>query len=153
MKIKLIALLCSFLAIAGCTPAVDDVSTEISTVTRREFDPENKNNYNDEKMTKKADEKTSKTLNDIYWKVRKDSSKKEDANNYDGQQFIGYYICHLKSDNTQQLFINKDSSLPTYYSWGSKDKQLENFYFFVVSDKETRSQIDKVIKVLDDMYK
>ena len=146
-------LACAFLTLCGCAAEIDDVSTEISTVTKREFNPEDKNKYNDDKMTKSIDEKTSKTLNDIYWKVRKDKSKKENANEYDGPQFIGYYICHLKSDYTQQLFLNKDSSLSTYYSYGTKDKPFQNFYFFVVNDKETRSQIDEVIKVFEELYK
>lgn len=119
------------------------------SVSKREFS--NKANSRYETIEKKVDDKLGDSLVILYEDLKKSNEKKEDAKSYDGNEFIGYYICKLTTlDNNYFYLINQDENKPIFYTDGVQTN--DPFYLVNVKDDTIIDKINNLVKRLEKIF-
>ena len=93
-------------------------------------------------IEKNIDNSLGEKIVDIHKDLINYKGKKENQNDYDGNEFCKNYICTLEGEISNYVIFGDDV---TYYTIGTKEKITDQFYFVKdITDKNLQEKIDNV---------
>ncbi len=93
-------------------------------------------------IEKNIDNSLGEKIVDIHKDLINYKGKKENQNDYDGNEFCKNYICILEGDISNYVIFGDNV---TYYTIGTKEKITDQFYFVKdISDKNLQEKIDNI---------
>ena len=102
-------------------------------------------------IEKNIDNSLGEKIVDIHKDLINYKGKKENQNDYDGNEFCKNYICILEGEISNYVIFGDNV---TYYSIGTKEKLIDQFYFVKdITDKNLQEKIDNVKSDLKDIIK
>ena len=100
-------------------------------------------------IEKNIDNTLGEKIVDIHKDLINYKGKKENQNDYDGNEFCTNYICILEGDISNYVIFGDNV---TYYTIGSKEKITDQFYFVKdITDKNLQEKIDNIKTNLKDI--
>lgn len=100
-------------------------------------------------IEKNIDNTLGEKIVDIHKYLINYKGKKENQNDYDGNEFCKNYICILEGDISNYVIFRDNV---TYYTIGSKEKITDQFYFVKdITDKNLQEKIDNIKTNLKDI--
>lgn len=98
---------------------------------------------------KNIDNSLGEKIVDIHKDLINYKGKKENQNDYDGNEFCKNYICILEGEISNYVIFGDNV---TYYTIGTKEKITDQFYFVKdITDKNLQEKIDNVKSDLKDI--
>ena len=102
-------------------------------------------------IEKNIDNSLGEKIVDIHKDLINYKGKKENQNDYDGNEFCKNYICILEGEISNYVIFGDNV---TYYTIGTKEKLIDQFYFVKdITDKNLQEKIDNVKSDLKDIIK
>ena len=102
-------------------------------------------------IEKNIDNSLGEKIVDIHKDLINYKGKKENQNDYFGNEFCTNYICILEGDISNYVIFGDNV---TYYTIGTKEKITDQFYFVKdITDKNLQEKIDNVKSDLKDIIK
>ena len=102
-------------------------------------------------IEKNIDNSLGEKIVDIHKDLINYKGKKENQNDYDGNEFCKNYICILEGEISNYVIFGDNV---TYYTIGTKEKITDQFYFVKdITDKNLQEKIDNVKSDLKDIIK
>ena len=93
-------------------------------------------------IEKNIDNSLGEKIVDIHKDLINYKGKKENQNDYDGNEFCKNYICILEGEISNYVIFGDNV---TYYTIGTKEKLIDQFYFVKdITDKNLQEKIDNV---------
>ena len=93
-------------------------------------------------IEKNIDNSLGKKIVDIHKDLINYKGKKENQNDYFGNEFCKNYICILEGEISNYVIFGDNV---TYYTIGTKEKITDQFYFVKdITDKNLQEKIDNV---------
>ena len=93
-------------------------------------------------IEKNIDNTLGEKIVDIHKDLINYKGKKENQNDYFGNEFCTNYICILEGDISNYVIFGDNV---TYYTIGSKEKITDQFYFVKdITDKNLQEKIDNI---------
>ena len=93
-------------------------------------------------IEKNIDNSLGEKIVDIHKDLINYKGKKENQNDYDGNEFCKNYICILEGEISNYVIFGDNV---TYYTIGTKEKITDQFYFVKdITDKNLQEKIDNV---------
>lgn len=100
-------------------------------------------------IEKNIDNSLGEKIVDIHKDLINYKGKKENQNDYDGNEFCKNYICILEREISNYVIFGDNV---TYYTIGTKEKITDQFYFVKdITDKNLQEKIDNVKSDLKDI--
>ena len=100
-------------------------------------------------IEKNIDNSLGEKIVDIHKDLINYKGKKENQNDYDGNEFCKNYICILEGEISNYVIFGDNV---TYYTIGTKEKITDQFYFVKdINDKNLQEKIDNVKTNLKDI--
>ena len=100
-------------------------------------------------IEKNIDNSLGEKIVDIHKDLINYKGKKENQNDYDGNEFCKNYICILEGEISNYVIFGDNV---TYYTIGTKEKLIDQFYFVKdITDKNLQEKIDNVKSDLKDI--
>ena len=100
-------------------------------------------------IEKNIDNTLGEKIVDIHKDLINYKGKKENQNDYFGNEFCTNYICILEGDISNYVIFGDNV---TYYTIGSKGKITDQFYFVKdITDKNLQEKIDNIKTNLKDI--
>ena len=100
-------------------------------------------------IEKNIDNTLGEKIVDIHKDLINYKGKKENQNDYFGNEFCTNYICILEGDISNYVIFGDNV---TYYTTGSKEKITDQFYFVKdITDKNLQEKIDNIKTNLKDI--
>ena len=100
-------------------------------------------------IEKNIDNSLGEKIVDIHKDLINYKGKKENQNDYDGNEFCKNYICILEGEISNYVIFGDNV---TYYTIGTKEKITDQFYFVKdITDKNLQEKIDNVKSDLKDI--
>lgn len=100
-------------------------------------------------IEKNIDNTLGEKIIDIHKDLINYKGKKENQNDYFGNEFCTNYICILEGDISNYVIFGDNV---TYYTIGSKEKITDQFYFVKdITDKNLQEKIDNIKTNLKDI--
>lgn len=100
-------------------------------------------------IEKNIDNSLGEKIVDIHKDLINYKGKKENQNDYDGNEFCKNYICILEGEISNYVIFGDNV---TYYTIGTKEKITDQFYFVKdITDKNLQEKIDNVKTNLKDI--
>ena len=100
-------------------------------------------------IEKNIDNSLGEKIVDIHKDLINYKGKKENQNDYDGNEFCKNYICILEGDISNYVIFGDNV---TYYTIGTKEKITDQFYFVKdITDKNLQEKIDNIKTNLKDI--
>ena len=100
-------------------------------------------------IEKNIDNTLGEKIVDIHKDLINYKGKKENQNDYFGNEFCTNYICILEGDISNYVIFGDNV---TYYTIGSKEKITDQFYFVKdITDKNLQEKIDNIKTNLKDI--
>ena len=100
-------------------------------------------------IEKNIDNSLGEKIVDIHKDLINYKGKKENQNDYDGNEFCKNYICILEGEISNYVIFEDNV---TYYTIGTKEKITDQFYFVKdITDKNLQEKIDNVKTNLKDI--
>ena len=100
-------------------------------------------------IEKNIDNSLGEKIVDIHKDLINYKGKKENQNDYDGNEFCKNYICTLEGEISNYVIFGDNV---TYYTIGTKEKITDQFYFVKdITDKNLQEKIDNVKSDLKDI--
>ena len=100
-------------------------------------------------IEKNIDNSLGEKIVDIHKDLINYKGKKENQNDYDGNEFCKNYICILEGEISNYVIFGDNV---TYYIIGTKEKITDQFYFVKdITDKNLQEKIDNVKSDLKDI--
>ena len=102
-------------------------------------------------IEKNIDNTLGEKIIDIHKDLINYKGKKENQNDYFGNEFCTNYICILEGDISNYVIFGDNV---TYYTIGSKEKITDQFYFVKdITDKNLQEKIDNIKTNLKDIIR
>ena len=102
-------------------------------------------------IEKNIDNSLGEKIVDIHKDLINYKGKKENQNDYFGNEFCKNYICILEGEISNYVIFGDNV---TYYTIGTKEKLIDQFYFVKdITDKNLQEKIDNVKSDLKDIIK
>ena len=102
-------------------------------------------------IEKNIDNSLGEKIVDIHKDLINCKGKKENQNDYFGNEFCKNYICILEGEISNYVIFGDNV---TYYTIGTKEKLIDQFYFVKdITDKNLQEKIDNVKSDLKDIIK
>ena len=93
-------------------------------------------------IEKNIDNSLGEKIVDIHKDLINYKGKKENQNDYFGNEFCKNYICILEGEISNYVIFGDNV---TYYTIGTKEKLIDQFYFVKdITDKNLQEKIDNV---------
>ncbi len=93
-------------------------------------------------IEKNIDNTLGEKIVDIHKDLINYKGKKENQNDYDGNEFCKNYICILEGEISNYVIFGDNV---TYYTIGTKEKITDQFYFVKdITDKNLQEKIDNI---------
>ena len=93
-------------------------------------------------IEKNIDNSLGEKIVDIHKDLINYKGKKENQNDYDGNEFCKNYICTLEGEISNYVIFGDNV---TYYTIGTKETITDQFYFVKdITDKNLQEKIDNV---------
>lgn len=100
-------------------------------------------------IEKNIDNSLGEKIVDIHKDLINYKGKKENQNDYFGNEFCKNYICILEGEISNYVIFGDNV---TYYTIGTKEKLIDQFYFVKdITDKNLQEKIDNVKTNLKDI--
>ena len=100
-------------------------------------------------IEKNIDNSLGEKIVDIHKDLINYKGKKENQNDYFGNEFCKNYICILEGEISNYVIFGDNV---TYYTIGTKEKLIDQFYFVKdITDKNLQEKIDNVKSDLKDI--
>ena len=100
-------------------------------------------------IEKNIDNSLGEKIVDIHKDLINYKGKKENQNDYFGNEFCKNYICILEGEISNYVIFGDNI---TYYTIGTKEKITDQFYFVKdITDKNLQEKIDNVKSDLKDI--
>lgn len=100
-------------------------------------------------IEKNIDNTLGEKIIDIHKDLINYKGKKENQNDYDGNEFCKNYICILEGEISNYVIFGDNV---TYYTIGTKEKITDQFYFVKdITDKNLQEKIDNIKTNLKDI--
>ena len=100
-------------------------------------------------IEKNIDNTLGEKIVDIHKDLINYKGKKENQNDYDGNEFCKNYICILEGEISNYVIFGDNV---TYYTIGTKEKITDQFYFVKdIADKNLQEKIDNIKTNLKDI--
>ena len=100
-------------------------------------------------IEKNIDNSLGEKIVDIHKDLINYKGKKENQNDYFGNEFCKNYICILEGEISNYVIFGDNI---TYYTIGTKEKLIDQFYFVKdITDKNLQEKIDNVKSDLKDI--
>lgn len=100
-------------------------------------------------IEKNIDNTLGEKIVDIHKDLINYKGKKENQNDYFGNEFCTNYICILEGDISNYVIFGDNV---TYYTIGTKEKITDQFYFVKdITDKNLQEKIDNIKTNLKDI--
>ena len=100
-------------------------------------------------IEKNIDNSLGEKIVDIHKDLINYKGKKENQNDYDGNEFCKNYICILEGEISNYVIFGDNV---TYYTIGTKEKITDQFYFVKdINDKNLQEKIDNIKTNLKDI--
>ena len=100
-------------------------------------------------IEKNIDNSLGEKIVDIHKDLINYKGKKENQNDYFGNEFCKNYICILEGEIYNYVIFGDNV---TYYTIGTKEKLIDQFYFVKdITDKNLQEKIDNVKSDLKDI--